>query len=142
MGRIKKITPVHVHLTTVIEQEGQRERFSFDEAGNFVELNGKYYLRYLEHQQGKTTPVQFRLDDQVHLHRSGEVTTLLNFDLAKAMPTRYQTQYGVINLEVETSRLEKKVTPATPAGQLAVDYALVAAGQTVGSYQLRLQFQP
>lgn len=28
------------------------ERFSFNETGNFVELNGKYYLRYLEHQQG------------------------------------------------------------------------------------------
>lgn len=142
MGRIKKITPVQVQLTTVIEQDGQREQFTFNEAGNFVELNGKYYLRYLEHQNGQTTSVQFRLDDHIHLHRSGELTTLLNFDLNKPLPTRYRTQYGVISLEVRTSRLEKELTPAIPAGQLAVDYSLAAAGQVVGSYRLRLQFKP
>ena len=129
-------------MTTVIEQDGQQERFSFNETGNFVELNGKYYLRYLEHQQGHSTPVQFRLDDQVHLHRSGELTTLINFDLAAPTATRYRTQYGIISLEVQTSRLEKEIDPTIPAGQLKVDYSLVTAGQTVGSYHLRLQFRP
>lgn len=106
-----------------------------------MELNGKYYLRYVEHQNGQATPVQFRLDDQVHLHRNGELTTLLDFDQETPTYTRYRTQYGVIRLEVLTSRLEKKVDPATPAGQLIVDYALKTAGQVVGSYQLQLQFR-
>lgn len=78
----------------------------------------------------------------MHLHRSGELTTLLNFDSAAPTATRYRTQYGIISLEVQTSRLEKEIDPTIPAGQLKVDYSLVTAGQTVGSYQLRLQFQP
>lgn len=105
-----------------------------------MELNGKYYLRYIEHQNGQATPVQFRLDDQVHLHRNGELTTLLDFDLAAPTYTRYRTQYGVIRLEVLTSRLEKEIDPGIPAGQLHLEYALKTAGQIVGSYQLQLQF--
>lgn len=129
-----------MHLATTIRQDDQQEQFTFDEDGNFVELNGKYYLRYVEHQNGQTTPVQFRLDDQVHLHRNGELTTLLDFDLAAPTYTRYRTQYGVIRLEVLTSRLEKEVDPGTPAGRLQLEYVLKTAGQIVGSYQLQLQF--
>lgn len=131
---------MHVHLATTIRQDGQQESFSFDEAGNFVELNSKYYLRYVEHQNGQATPVQFRLDDQVHLHRSGELTTLLNFDLNAPTFTRYRTQYGVIRLTVNTTQLEKTVDPAKATGKLKVNYTLATGGQVVGSYQLQLQF--
>lgn len=130
-----------MHLATIIRQDDQQEQFTFDEDGNFVELNGKYYLRYVEHQNGQATPVQFRLDDQVHLHRNGELTTLLDFDLTAPTYTRYRTQYGVIRLEVLTSRLEKEVDPGIPAGQLQLEYKLKTAGQIVGSYQLQLQFE-
>lgn len=140
MPAIKKVTPVHVHLVTTIRQDGQEEQFSFDESGNFVELNGKYYLRYVEHQNGQVTPVQFRLDDQVHLHRNGELTTLLDFDLEAPTYTRYRTQYGVIRLEVSTTQLKKEVDPTVPAGRLRVNYTLATGGQVVGSYQLQLQF--
>ena len=68
---VKQATPVHVELTTVMGQDGQQERFHFAEEGQFVDLNGSYYLRYQEHQQGQATPVQFRLDNQeLHLRRS------------------------------------------------------------------------
>ena len=39
---IKKMTPVRVHLTSTIQQDGQSERFDFAEKGTFVEQNGKY----------------------------------------------------------------------------------------------------
>lgn len=57
---------------------GQEESFSFTEDGTFIEMNGKYYLRYLEHQNGQATPVQFRFEDEiVRLRRRGAVETNL-----------------------------------------------------------------
>ncbi|MGM9891561.1 DUF1934 domain-containing protein [Limosilactobacillus sp.] len=137
---MKKITPVQVHLSSTIQQDGQAEQFTFDEQGSFVELNGKYYLRYIEHQGGTTTPVQFRLDNQVHLHRAGVVETQLDFDLTTPTSTRYRTEYGIIRLTVTTERLVKKVDPLAPAGELIVEYTLATEGQLVGTYRLQLQF--
>lgn len=133
--------PVQVKLSSTITQEGQQERFDFEEAGTFVEINGKYYLRYVEHQQGQETPVQFRFDeDLVRLRRKSVVETNLLFDPRQATIMRYRTQYGLINLEVETQRLDRQVDPITPAGQVTVSYQLKNGGQVVGSYQLELQF--
>ncbi len=47
-------------LSTIIDQNGQQEKFTFTEEGTFVEMNGKYYLRYIEHQDGQETPVQIK----------------------------------------------------------------------------------
>lgn len=132
---------MRVKLTTTIRQDNQQESFSFSEDGNFVELNGKYYLRYIEHQNGQAIPVQFRLDSQVHLHREGTMRIQLEFDQEKETVTRYRTEYGVICLEVVTKRLEKDLDPAVPMGHLNVDYVLKTGGQEVGNYQLQLQFK-
>lgn len=134
------MTPVRVHLTSTIQQDGQSERFDFAEKGTFVELNGKYYLRYIEHQGNQATPVQFRLDDQVHLHRAGDVQTQLNFDPMAPTDTRYRTDYGIIRLMVKTARLDKKIDPAIPAGRMIVEYTLSNKEQIVGTYYLQLQF--
>lgn len=137
----KKVTPVTVNLTTVITQEGQTERFSFTEAGQFVELNGKYYLRYTEHQEGQATPVRFRFEDPlVWLQRSGVVETNLEFDLTKSTRMRYQTAYGTIILDVATTELVQELDADRPAGHVRVSYQLKNAGIVVGTYQLELQF--
>lgn len=104
-------------------------------------MNGKYYLRYIEHQEGQATPVQIRFDEQfVRLRRKSVVETNLLFDSQRSTTMRYRTQYGLINLEVETENLVRQLDMATPAGSLQVSYQLKSAGQIVGSYQLELQF--
>ncbi|KRL28737.1 hypothetical protein FD27_GL001518 [Limosilactobacillus frumenti DSM 13145] len=138
---VKKATPVHVELTTVMEQDGQQERFHFTEDGQFVNLNGKYYLRYHEHQQGQTTPVQFRLNnDELHLRRSGIRETVFTFLNRQTTKARYQTEYGIIDLEVTTNRLLVDFDPIAARGNVDLEYQLVSGNQLVGTYQLQLQF--
>lgn len=138
---VKKATPVHVELTTVMEQDGQQERFHFTEDGQFVNLNGKYYLRYHEHQQGQTTPVQFRLNnDELHLRRSGIRETVFTFLNRQTTKARYQTEYGIIDLEVTTNRLLADFDPIAARGNVDLEYQLVSGNQLVGTYQLQLQF--
>lgn len=138
---IKKKVPVKVSLKTVMEQDGQQETFAFEEDGEFIALNDKYYLRYLEHQNGQTTPVQFRLDDgEIHIHRQGATETWLVFDPAQPTITRYRTEYGVMQLQVVTSQLDRDVDPVAPTGRLALSYRLQNNGQEIGSYQIELHF--
>lgn len=138
---IKNKVPVKVQLKTTMTQDGRQEIFQFEEDGEFIDLNGKYYLRYLEHQNGAVTPVRFRLDDgAVSLHRQGATETWLDFDQHRSTVTRYRTEYGMMQLRVVTSRLERVLDPQVPTGELVVDYELHAGNQIIGSYQLELQF--
>ncbi|MBA2914602.1 DUF1934 domain-containing protein [Limosilactobacillus frumenti] len=124
-----------------MEQDGQQERFHFTEDGQFVNLNGKYYLRYHEHQQGQTTPVQFRLNnDELHLRRSGIRETVFTFLNRQTTKARYQTEYGIIDLEVTTNRLLVDFDPIAARGNVDLEYQLVSGNQLVGTYQLQLQF--
>ena len=138
---VNKATPVHVELTTVMEQDGHQERFHFSEDGQFVELNGKYYLRYHEHQNGQITPVQFRLyNDELHLRRSGVRETAFTFLNRQTTKSRYQTEYGIIDLAVTTNRLLVDFDPTAARGTVDLEYQLVSSGQLIGTYQLQLQF--
>lgn len=138
---IKRAVPVHIQLTTTMEQDGQRDKYTFDEQGQFIELNGKYYLRYQEHQNGQTTPVQFRLaTDLVHLRRSGVRETDFEFQRDRATKTRYRTEYGIIAMTVTTNRLNVEFDPEDVNGSLGLEYQLTANGQLIGTYQVQLQF--
>lgn len=138
---IKKVTPVQVKLKTTMEQDGQQDEYSFEEEGQFVQLGGKYYLRYKEHQDGQETPVQIRLsDDLVNLRRSGLRETNFDFTLERPTKSRYQTEYGIIGMEVTTDKLEIEFDPEEANGKLEVQYRLAANNQLIGTYQLQLQF--
>lgn len=138
---IKKVTPVQVKLKTTIEQDGQQDEYSFEEEGQFVQLGEKYYLRYKEHQDGQETPVQIRLsDDLVNLRRSGLRETNFDFTLERPTKSRYQTEYGMIGMEVTTDKLEIEFDPEEANGKLEVQYRLTANKQLIGTYQLQLQF--
>ncbi|WP_283582827.1 DUF1934 domain-containing protein [Limosilactobacillus difficilis] len=139
---MKEITPVQVHLTTTINQDGQSQSFHFDEAGQLVAFNDhQHYLRYTEHQHGVATPVQFKLlTDTVRLSRQGVPETDFLFDQTQATASRYHTQYGDIDLRVVTKELQKEVDWADHSGQVKIHYQLHSQGMMVGEYQLRLQF--
>lgn len=139
---MKEITPVTVHLTTTIHQDGQSQSFHFNESGQLVRFNEhQRYLRYVEHQHGIATPVQFKLlEDALQLTREGEPRTDLTFDQHKTTASQYQTQYGQIDLEVVTKQLEKEVDWADHSGKLTVAYQLHSQGMLVGDYEMTLQF--
>ncbi len=104
-------------------------------------MNGKYYLRYIEHQDSQETPVQIKFEDElIRLRRRGNVETNLFLDPTQETIMRYQTEYGMIKIDVLTESLEKDVDIKAPAGHLSVKYQLKQAGQLIGSYQLELQF--
>lgn len=140
-NNVKRVVPVHVRLTTTMEQDGQKDEYSFEEEGQFVDLNGTYYLRYQEHQEGIATPVQFRLgSDELHLRRSGPRETNFVFQLAQSTKSRYRTEYGIIDLQVTTNRMAVEFDSEDANGSIDLEYQLTANEQLIGTYQVQLQF--
>lgn len=120
----------------------QSEDFEFHEDGQLVRLpNGGTYLCYTEHQDGSAVPMQFRLDgDSVKLNRHGAHETRLEFRADRSTTTRYETEYGIIHLEVETTDLVKELNFADHQGMLQASYHLKNNGAVLGSYRIQLQF--
>ena len=52
-------------LSTIIDQNGQQEKFTFTEENTIVEMKRKYYLQYIEHQDGQETPMQIKSEDKL-----------------------------------------------------------------------------
>lgn len=138
---MKEVIPVKVKMSSQMTQEGQTTSFHFEEDGQLATVGGKHYLRYTEHQRGVATPVQFRLgDQQVHLLRSGDVTTRFIFDQSAETVSHYQTAYGPIELHVRTKQLATNIDWEKRQGRVEVEYDLHSSGMMVGSYHVSLQF--
>lgn len=133
--------PVHIHLTSTITQEGQSQSMHFDELGELITRGDSHYLRYTEHQGKQEALVVMKLNEQeTHLRRKGPRSSHFVFNPQQVTDTTYSTEYGDIPMRVTTDMLEAVVDTIARSGHLMVDYHLHAAGQEVGSYQLRLQF--
>ena len=133
--------PVHVHLTSTITQEGQSQSMHFDELGELITRGTAHYLRYTEHQGNSEALVTMKLSDvEAHLKRKRVRSSHFVFNPERQTETIYQTEYGDIQMVVTTERLQSEVDTIAKSGHLIIDYRLHAAGQEVGSYQLRLQF--
>ncbi|KRL54996.1 hypothetical protein FD35_GL002448 [Furfurilactobacillus rossiae DSM 15814] len=133
---------VTVHLLTNITQDDDTEQFDFDLPGRLVIVNDNIYLRYVEDDNGQSTPVTFKLngEDDVVLTRSGENGLKFHFLTGKAVTTQYRTPYGIMAVEVATTDLSVRLSDDLSAGRIAIDYQLLAGEQLIGDYQIRLHF--
>lgn len=141
--KIKQEEAVKIKLKTITMIDGQKEEFSFAEAGRLVTSNEhQHYLTYVEHQAGQSIPVRIRLDEgQLMVTRDGARRTRLHFDPQQSTQTRYKTEYGVINLEVLTDRLLSLIDLDQASGTLQVDYRLKNGAMVLGKYHLDLNFR-
>lgn len=129
-----------VNLQTTIEQDGEKEQFTFDEAGQLVALKDAYYLRYQEG-QGKI-PVTFKFDSSgdIFLTRNATNRTRFQFRPHQTIATHYQSEYGLIKLDVKTLRILREIDFHAGHGNVIIDYQLWSQNQLIGKYQIRLQF--
>lgn len=123
--------------------DGQHDEFEFHEDGQLIQMKGgTAYLTYVEHQDGQETPVKLKLDsDSIHLTRQGPRETNLLFKADETTVSHYQTEYGIIRLEVITQHLQNGLDLDQRTGDLKIHYQLKNGDQLLGSYRLQLQFE-
>lgn len=133
---------VQIKMNTEIKQEGEVETFSFDEPGKISQLNQQIYVSFYEHSDSKAILVTLKIneDKTIVLTRNAEQRLRLTFDKNKDVDNLYRTEYGPIQLQTVTKRLEYSVADNLSNGEVSIDYDLSNGEQLFGEYKLRLQF--
>lgn len=141
----KEEISVKIHVETIHRQDDQQEEYAEDFNGQLIRMGESLYLRYQEElPENVKAKVTFKIDnanDEIQLTRKLENQKLhLIFKPGKRIPTRYQTPYGIIPLEVFTGKMESIFEDDPQSGELQIDYRLFNGDALVGDHKIRLQF--
>lgn len=131
-----------IKMETIIKQQGEIFRHSFEEMGRIMELNGHYYIRFEESTEDGKASVTIKIarEGYVQLIRNGEVTTRLVFNREHPQEFTYATPAGRLGMLVRTDHLDIVLNDQPFSGELAVDYSILSSDSQIGDYYLRLQF--
>ncbi len=140
--QLSKGMPARIILETIIHQEEEVFKNSFDEMGRIVLMNDNYYLRF-EEIDGETkipTLIKISPDGNVNITRHTENKTILEFDEEEHTYTNYLTPAGIMKLRVKTNRIDLSYQNSPFAGDIEIDYVIYNGDSPLGSYQIRLRF--
>lgn len=133
---------VQIKMNTEITQEGEVENFSFDEPGKISCVNKQIYLSFYEHSDDQSILVTLKIneDKTITLTRNATQRLRLIFNQNEIVDNLYRTEYGPIQLQTMTKRLDYQLADDFSNGEVSVDYNLLSGEQIFGEYKLRLQF--
>ncbi|MDN6161823.1 MAG: DUF1934 domain-containing protein [Atopostipes sp.] len=140
--KLTKGKVARIILETIIVQEGEVFRNTFDEMGRIVFMNDNYYLRFVEEDGDKKIPTMIKIfpEGNVNITRHSEYKTHLKFNEEKDTLTNYETPAGVMKMQVKTDRIDLSYQHSPFAGDIEIDYFIYTDEIELGSYQLRLRF--
>lgn len=99
--------------------------------GDFYEKDGCYYAVYKETaisgMEGTTTTLKIYTDKFI-LVRMGSTSAKMEFNKASESLSMYNTQYGTLELKIETNELNISVNDE--GGDIQINYSLSVGGQT------------
>lgn len=140
--RLSQGMEARIILETIIHQEDEVFKNSFDEMGRIVLMNDNYYLRFEENAGETKVPTLIKIspDGNVHITRHTENKTRLEFNEEEHTYTSYQTPAGTMSLRVKTNRIDLSYQNTPFAGDIEIDYVIYTGDSPLGSYQMRLRF--
>ncbi|MGX7198610.1 DUF1934 domain-containing protein [Enterococcus nangangensis] len=142
---LKNSHNITVHLTTQVQQGAEQAEFTFDLAGQLVQMGDTLYIRYKEvpEEGGEEIPVTIKIEPEgnVQIMRGTTLKTRLKFFYRQTINNSYRTPYGLLEVQTYTKDLHFSLKDQPLAGSLKLDYDLLTPQQTMGSYQLQLNFQ-
>ena len=115
--------------------DGDIEKTDFFTEGTLEEAGGKLYLRYRESDLTGLdgTETEFCIEkNALSLRRTGEFCSLLHFSPGVLDVSRYETPYGTLHVEVETTHL--MIDMNTRGGTLRFAYTVTAERQVTGEH--------
>lgn len=136
--------PIAIHLETITVQEGTRQDFVLDVAGQIVKIGDTLYIRYKETatENMEEVPVTIKIlpDGSLQLIRAGEMRLRLKFTYKETNESQYKAPFGMLAFSTYTHDLHVSLTDKPIAGAIALSYDLFMTDQKIGEYQLSLKF--
>lgn len=141
---IGKGKQAEIKMQSIQTTDGEVSRYSVNEMGQLVQVNGSYYLRFNQEDEeaGETikTTIKFDEEDNVTIIRAGNEQTRMRFDLEKKTTMRYPTPAGTFLIDIDTRHIELQYKNRPFSGQIKLDYQLTTQDQILGNYNVTIQF--
>lgn len=131
-------TKVNLDVKNVIYQGNDVDRFNLKVSGILVKSNDLWYLTYQDHET--KTVWEIYNSDHLKLKRIGNNKTTYDFIIGKVTHTCYQTQYGVLNFDVITEKIDLFMDENWKKGKITLKYQLETGKMIVGKYIVQLKF--
>ncbi len=124
--------------------DNPEEQMEFITEGKLFERNGSTYLIYDESDfsgfPGCKTSLKLK-DDTVRMKRLGKDVGYgleIEFKKGQRFFTKYETPYGVIDMEVLTNSVENNLSPEG-RGNIDIDYHVSLGGMAEGRNELKIE---
>lgn len=141
MNNVEKDVKIKLQ-STITPEGGESESYELWLQGSFIQKADKMYLRYEEVLDGKNIRSTVRMnDDNALILRSGGVNMRLPFNLQMLENGHYDTQFGLLPILTKTHQLtHEHHEESILKGTFHVNYDLIISGETVGEYNLEIQY--
>ena len=133
---------VSIHLKTVIEDAGVKEKSEVKASGVFYQKSNLDVLTYKEEIEGhgKANTLITIQPDRVSIKRTGVVSMHQQFRIGKLTENVYQHPHGNIHMETLTGKMVYRVPSEEEVGRLELTYIVKLNGQDERKHTLELLF--
>lgn len=110
--------------------------------GVYREMGGRHHIRYDEVIEGTTGNTKNHVaiaPDRIEVHKKGQVETDLIFERGRTNTAAYRTQFGTLQMDVHTSRLD--VIEREDRIDIRMEYDLSAGRQHISDCVMEMTFQ-
>ena len=126
------------------EGDEPQEKMEFVTEGKLFERGGATYLVYDESEfsgfPGCKTSLKLK-GNHVRMKRTGndlETGTVMEFESGKRFTSKYETPYGIMDMEILTDRVDNNLSE-NGTGNVDIDYHVSLEGALEGRNELRIE---
>ena len=126
------------------EGDEPQEKMEFVTEGKLFERGGATYLVYDESEfsgfPGCKTSLKLK-GNHVRMKRTGndlETGTFMEFESGKRFTSKYETPYGIMDMEILTDRVDNNLSE-NGTGNVDIDYHVSLEGALEGRNELRIE---
>jgi uncharacterized beta-barrel protein YwiB (DUF1934 family) len=134
--------PVKITVNTTIQNGTEKETYELITFGYYVKKTKSVFLRYEEFLEEGTINTIVKISGQEgSILRSGAVKMRIPFQQNKSLTGRYETPYGVMELDTVTSRVHHSFDEDLKKGEFDFLYRLNMQGSYAGTYHTTISFE-
>ena len=134
--------PVKITVNTTIQNGTEKETYELITFGYYVKKAKSVFLRYEEFLEEGTINTIVKVSGQEgSILRSGAVKMRIPFQQNKSLTGRYETPYGVMELDTVTSRVHHSFDEDLKKGEFDFLYRLNMQGSYAGTYHTTISFE-
>lgn len=134
---------VNIKLQTTINDLGEKETNTSEQAGQFFHKNNMDVLLYEEVGEDGERIKNFITiyPDKVNIKRSGFISMNQRFDVNRKTETHYQHPHGQLHMETFTQSIDYHSLQANNEGKLIIDYTVILNGTMKREHLLELTYK-